>query len=146
MRWDRGSEVPEPVRSGCASDGSAITIAVRFSAKAPGGYSEGALAAAAPFANGGVGVGVFLDRLQPMLEMSARPQILPGHVLAHEIGHMLLGTSAHSSTGLMKAPWNGMEIARMAFEPMKFTPKHAVDIRANVAGGCRLMAARRSVD
>ena len=146
VRWDRSREVPEPVRSGCAADESAMTIAVRFSANAPSGFSEGALAAAAPFANGGVGIVVSLDRLQRMTEMSARPEILLGHVLAHEIGHMLLGTDSHSSTGLMKAHWNRMEIARIAFEPMKFTPEHAADIRANLGGGCRLMAARRIVD
>ena len=37
VRWDRSNAVPEPVRGGCAADGSAVTIAVRFAAKAPAG-------------------------------------------------------------------------------------------------------------
>lgn len=122
-----------------------MTIAVRFSAKASSGYSEGALAAATPYANGG-GIVVFLNRLRPTVEMSAHPEVLPAQVLAHEIGHKLLGTDAHSSTGLMKAHWNRMEIAGMAFESMKFTLEHAAHIRANLADGCRLMAAARIVD
>lgn len=148
VRWDRSRKVPQPVRSGCAADESAMTIAVRFSAKAPSEFSEGALAAAFPFANGGVGIVVFLDRLQRMTEMPARPEILLGHVLAHEIGHMLMGTDSdsHSPACLMKAHWNRMEIARIAIEPMKFTPEHAAYIRANLGSGCRLMAARRIVD
>jgi hypothetical protein len=32
--------------------------------------------------------------------------------MAHEIGHLLLGTSAHASTGLMRAIWSRDELHR----------------------------------
>jgi hypothetical protein len=28
-----------------------------------------------------------------------------GHVMAHEVGHLLLGAHSHSRTGLMSADW-----------------------------------------
>jgi hypothetical protein len=33
------------------------------------------------------------------------PQVL-GHAMAHEIGHILLGTNSHSDAGLMQQNWN----------------------------------------
>jgi hypothetical protein len=146
VRWDRHQTVPEPVQEGCAADRSTTIIVVRFVEKAPAGFSIGALAAATPFKNGGVGIEVFVDRLKPILDLSPRPEILLGHVLAHEIGHKLLRTDGHSSTGLMKAHWSHMEIAGMTLKPMKFTPGHAADIRANLTGGCQLMAGGRIVN
>lgn len=34
------------------------------------------------------------------------PSVLLGRVLAHEVGHLLLGTSYHGDTGLMRAEWS----------------------------------------
>jgi len=81
------------------------------------------------------------DRLRPMMETLSRPEVLIGHVLAHEIGHKLLRTDSHSPTGLMKAHWSNVETEQMTFQPMTFTPADAAQIRENLAGGCRLLAA-----
>jgi hypothetical protein len=35
-----------------------------------------------------------------------------GRAMAHEIGHLLLGTNTHSAHGLMRAVWNAEELAR----------------------------------
>ena len=146
VRWDRSKATPEPFRGGCAADGSAMTIAVRFSEKAPDGYTKGALAAATPFANGGIGIVVFVEGLRPSMEMTTRPEFLLGHVLAHEIGHKLLQTDAHASTGLMKARWSQSEVRGMSFKPMEFTPEHAAHMREILESRCPLMAARLSVN
>jgi hypothetical protein len=37
---------------------------------------------------------------------------LLGRAIAHEIGHLLLGTSQHASTGLMRAVWSSAELRR----------------------------------
>lgn len=37
---------------------------------------------------------------------------LLGFALAHELGHLLLGTNAHSPTGLMRALWSRIELQR----------------------------------
>jgi hypothetical protein len=40
------------------------------------------------------------------------PAIILGHVAAHEIGHLLLGTNSHSPRGIMRAHWKMEELAR----------------------------------
>jgi hypothetical protein len=39
---------------------------------------------------------------------------LLGHVLAHEIGHLLLGPKSHSATGIMQAEWSGQAMGTIA--------------------------------
>jgi hypothetical protein len=51
---------------------------------------------------------------------------LLGHVLAHEIVHVLQGIKRHSDQGLMKARWTREEILQMEKQPLKLT---AEDIR-----------------
>jgi hypothetical protein len=49
------------------------------------------------------------DRLT---ETHRKPRVL-GHVLAHEIGHMLLRTNLHRDAGLMKAHWSPKDLSEM---------------------------------
>jgi hypothetical protein len=46
---------------------------------------------------------------------------LLGHVLAHEIGHILQGVERHSSTGLMKERWDYRDYVEMQRQPLRFT-------------------------
>lgn len=57
---------------------------------------------------------------------------LLGHGIAHEIGHLLLGTNSHSDTGLMSAHWNGQELKLAAYMQLVFSEKQAESIRADV--------------
>ena len=77
----------------------------------------GALAYALPFE--GVHICVFYDRIQasgPAVE-----SVLLGHVLAHEIGHILEGVPNHEQSGLMKAQWTTEEQRSMKYARMMFT-------------------------
>jgi len=47
---------------------------------------------------------------------------LLGCVLAHEIGHLLLGTTAHSPEGIMIANFGEAEVLRAAQRRLRFTP------------------------
>jgi hypothetical protein len=49
-----------------------------------------------------------------------------GRVAAHEIAHLLLGTSSHSSSGLMRADWN---IRRTNPEDWRFSSHDAEALR-----------------
>jgi hypothetical protein len=49
-----------------------------------------------------------------------RVPILLAHVLAHEVAHLLGGTDAHSSNGIMKARWNGSDYDQMAQKHLTF--------------------------
>lgn len=35
---------------------------------------------------------------------------LLGHIMAHELGHLLLGTASHSERGIMSFPWGATEM------------------------------------
>lgn len=49
-----------------------------------------------------------IDKLDPDSEIgSAR---LLGHVMAHEVGHLILGSNAHSHCGVMSPSWHGEEL------------------------------------
>jgi hypothetical protein len=55
-----------------------------------------------------------------------------GRVIAHEIGHLLLGTNSHSSSGLMRARWSPKDLAPTAQNTFCFTPRQAESVRAAV--------------
>jgi hypothetical protein len=46
---------------------------------------------------------------------------LLGSVIAHEIGHLLLGTASHSHAGLMSAVWQSSEINQVLLGNLLFT-------------------------
>lgn len=59
-------------------------------------------------------------------------QTLLARAVAHEIGHLLLGTSAHASSGLMRAAWSQAALRRAAAEHWRFTVTDARAIREAV--------------
>ena len=53
----------------------------------------------------------FGDRIEAMATRTqSDPGRLLGRVIAHEIGHLLVGTSAHSPIGLMRDSWSDDEV------------------------------------
>jgi hypothetical protein len=52
-----------------------------------------------------------------------------GHVMAHEIGHMLLGSNSHSAGGIMAARWFAKELLRLSKGDLLFTSAEASRIR-----------------
>jgi len=56
------------------------------------------------------------------------PPIL-GHVMAHELGHLLLGTHAHSEIGIMLPKWHGSELRSLTMGRLLFTPQQARAVR-----------------
>jgi hypothetical protein len=51
------------------------------------------------------------------------------HVIAHEIGHLLLGRGSHSASGLMSTSWTEGEQALLARGQLHFTAEDRVKIR-----------------
>jgi hypothetical protein len=84
-------------------------------------FRPGPLGEAFPCARAGIRATIFSDRVQLMINRrpSAAPVIL-GHVLAHEIGHVLLGTTEHASGGLMRSSWQDSDLERMPRMPLSF--------------------------
>lgn len=51
--------------------------------------------------------------------------VLLGHVMAHEIAHLLLGTNSHSGSGIMRAHWYAQELGSANKGELLFTPEQA---------------------
>jgi hypothetical protein len=92
-------------------------LRIRFSNKTAPSLQPGALAYAIC---GDTQIVVFYDRVTGTVEQRIVPVLL-GHVLAHEITHILQGVARHSPQGVMKAHWSGDDFRQMSFRPLTFT-------------------------
>jgi hypothetical protein len=85
---------------------------------------------------------IFYDYVEDLANTgdASRDQIL-GHAIAHEFGHLLLGTMGHSPTGLMRARWDRADLLLATVERLTFTPQQSELIRADVQARMRLQEA-----
>ena len=113
-------------------------IAVAIIAQAPSSLNQAILGIALPLANKGLNVRVFNDHIRA--EAASRNQEhadILGHAIAHEIGHVLLRSSAHDGLGLMAGVWTSREYAWIATGSMFFSADQSKKIRASISGsGC----------
>jgi hypothetical protein len=58
---------------------------------------------------------------------------LLGHVAAHEIGHLLLGTNSHSTAGIMHAHWTAEELASSRVGSLVFSENESRLMKAKLA-------------
>ncbi|HJZ98585.1 MAG TPA: hypothetical protein VKE70_18875 [Candidatus Solibacter sp.] len=78
---------------------------------------------------------IFVDRLKPMVaRQPLSTSYLIGHVLAHEMGHVLQGIARHSETGVLKQLWSPLEIDAMWNKPLRFTDHDATLILEGIRG------------
>lgn len=61
-----------------------------------------------------------------------------GHVMAHELGHLLLGSNAHSQLGIMKPHWSSEELQRITMGRLLFTPQQAQSMKNKLKDRARL--------
>jgi len=91
-------------------------------------------------ADGGCFVNVFYQRT---LELAKDADLglakVLGHAIAHEIGHLLLGSKAHSPVGLMRAKWGPEDLHRAERGDLLFRTEEATIIRAQVVARMRHM-------
>ena len=55
--------------------------------------------------------------------------VVIGNVIAHELGHLLLGSNSHASAGIMRARWQGEDLHRAAKADLWFTAQQAESMR-----------------
>ena len=72
------------------------------------------------------------------------PGQLLGHGIAHEIGHLLLGTDSHSPTGLMSARWSSQELKLAAYSKLTFSDEQAAGICGDVRARMKAQKAQKS--
>lgn len=73
---------------------------------------------------------VYVDRVEELAGVSRidLPTLL-GRAIAHEIGHLLLGTAAHARDGVMRAVWSPEALRHSTNGDWRFTPDDAEALR-----------------
>jgi hypothetical protein len=100
------------------------------------------LAAVAPEGIGRIAY-VMYDRVSRQAANGAIDETeLFGLVMAHEIGHLLLGVGSHSDAGLMKGDWDREDLRHFGVVTPRFSPIEADQIRAALAREPDVVAAR----
>jgi hypothetical protein len=80
-------------------------------------------------------VDVFFDRITKLhREEGSNEASLLGAVIAHEIGHLLLGSHSHSQWGIMSPHWKADHLRRVGMGTLLFSPEQAFRMRARIAG------------
>jgi hypothetical protein len=105
-------------------------IVVDIVEQAPLNECGGALACAKPYE--GTHIRVFYDRLQTTVGENMIPALL-GHVMVHEITHVLQGTNRHTDRGVMKAHWDANDFGQMRSRPLPFTDSDVTLIKLGLA-------------
>jgi hypothetical protein len=108
-------------------------IVVVFASASRQQVSDMALAYANPFETEGPCVTVLIDRVTELVRRNPQSTgYLLGHVLAHEMGHVLQEVARHSGAGVMKARWSTEEIRQMPSNPLPFLPSDTELILRNL--------------
>jgi hypothetical protein len=115
-----------------SSHSQSRNVAIGFDTGARSEFHAGALAYSEPYATSGVGIHILLDRVR---QAGSDPPmgVLLGHVIAHEVGHILEGNGWHSPEGIMKAHWSHTDLEKMAAVPLSFDRDDIESIRAGVS-------------
>ncbi len=84
------------------------------------------------YAGGVVHATIFWDRIQELAQTAGSADVILGHAIAHEIGHLLMGWE-HTQIGVMRPKWNKEDIRMAAQGHLPFTHAQAESLRAIVA-------------
>ena len=86
-------------------------------------------------AGGGSLANVYADRVGVMADAAGVGAAeLLGKTIAHEIGHLLLGTNRHAPHGVMRASWSGADLRRNRATQWRFEGKEGEVMRKGIAG------------
>jgi hypothetical protein len=137
MRQDLHRAQAAPPREPSHSPIAQFTIIVLTPEMTQRGHiEEGVLGFAAVATDGGLGriAYVIYDRVQQQASSGAIDEAdLMGLVMAHEIGHLLLGPGSQGEAGLMKGRWDREDLRQFGLVTPRFSPREAEDIRAALA-------------
>jgi hypothetical protein len=93
----------------CLSEGNRTEVRVQLLAHAPTGVSPGTLGFSLPCARLGIDSTIFVEQCESeavSYKVGPTFSTVLGHAIAHEVGHVLLRSSQHSASGLMRARWD----------------------------------------
>jgi hypothetical protein len=74
---------------------------------------------------------LYFHRLTELADgRQVRRGVLLGAMMAHEIGHLLLGVNSHSREGIMSIPWDPRMLHQVDLGQLGFTAAQASALRA----------------
>jgi hypothetical protein len=77
---------------------------------------------------------IFFDRIDKAHRANGTSAAgLLGAVTAHELGHLLLGSHAHSRLGIMSPYWGKEDLRRISMGSLRFTPDQCSLLRARIS-------------
>jgi hypothetical protein len=80
---------------------------------------------------------LFNNRIEDFAGAIGSAGQLLGDVIAHEIGHLLLGSPGHTSKGLMSARWEKDDLDRLSEGQLRFSPVQGAQLRAGMEARCK---------
>lgn len=88
---------------------------------------------AAMTSEGGAYITVFINPAQRKARVGSLDDgVFLGHAVAHEIGHLLLGSNAHSSSGIMRPVWRPVDEEWMVKGVLVFDAGQAKQMRSKL--------------
>lgn len=127
--WIEPAAVPRP------SSAFRLAVSILPTASLSGRSQSAAVLGTAPGVNGSAPAKIayaFYDRAEEFARVRGLSTATTvGCVIAHEIGHLLLGRHSHSSAGLMRAVWGQHEVLGMAAGVLTFNESEARALRIN---------------
>jgi hypothetical protein len=134
LLWAGHAQPASKAVGGCVDELPMHDLAVEIVSHAPASFSDVALAMAMPYADSGVRIVIFYDRVEPLLRGHHAPEAaILGYVLAHEIAHVLQGIARHSEVGIMRAHWTDNDFKQMGIRALTFTAEDVQLIRQRLA-------------
>lgn len=134
LYWEQVSREAWQSAAACPQENERRSLLMRLMLKAPLTASPGALGTARPFAQAGTQVSIFIDRLEALRHsMTTEDYVMLGHMMAHEIGHVLLHSTEHSAGGVMQTRWTGMSWHLASQGLLAFRPEEAERMNAGLA-------------
>ena len=78
---------------------------------------------------------LFFEPIEQLHQQNRDISLAPilGDVLAHELGHLLLGSNAHSRDGIMQPHWTREQLHGVAMGQMRFSKEQAARMRTRIA-------------
>ena len=131
LRWmlcGRGDETPEE-RSACSQPSFPEHLDVHIVSGCPRLPTN--VFAISYLSPEGIGsqADVFYTRIAAF-RSPAELRVLLGYAMAHELGHLLLGTDSHSPRGLMRADWRTKDLTGMAQGGLGFSEEQGRTMKA----------------
>lgn len=128
--WRRNPDgIPGPISSPVTITLNS-DIGLKIVSSAPRGLQNQSLAYSLPSVRSGTNITIFYDRVRRVSrDVDIDSASVLGLVVAHEIGHMLLRSTEHAPTGIMKSPWTKSDIQHAAARLGGFTSSERSMIR-----------------